>query len=109
MLDSTVDAVDTVLAVEDMDKTLKAGDIMPVPSPWSNVEFIFTARSWMALLEEKPVKGKVLLRTIFLMLVRLNDELPVDFVVLDGRDEFVRRGDAKELGQPGEFAFDGSW
>jgi hypothetical protein len=33
MLDSTVDAVETVEATEDIDETLKAGDTMPLRMP----------------------------------------------------------------------------
>jgi hypothetical protein len=110
-LDSVVDAVDTLLAIEDIDEMLNAGEIMPVRSPSSYDGVTFTSCSWRAMLEEKPARGNVLLRTIFLMLVRLNPELPVEaFEVLDGSDEFkAPSGDDRAPDQAGEFAFDGSW
>jgi hypothetical protein len=112
MLDSTVDAVATVLAIEDIDETLKAGETMPFRSASLYEEFTFTVRSCAALLlEEKPVEGKVLLRTRCLMLLRLKPELLVEVLVeLRGTDEFeAAGGDPGELDNRGEFVFDGSW
>jgi hypothetical protein len=61
------------------------------------------------VLGEKPVKGKVLLRTIFLMLPRLKPELP-GFVMADETDELeAAERDAAGLDRFGGFAFDGSW
>jgi hypothetical protein len=45
MLDSMADVVDTLLAMEDIDETLYAGEIMPVRGPSSYDEFTSTVRS----------------------------------------------------------------
>jgi hypothetical protein len=66
-----VEAVDTVLAIEDTDDTLNAGETVPVRKPSSYDAGTSTVRSWMELLEEKHAKGKELLRTICLILLRL--------------------------------------
>lgn len=89
-----------------MDETLEAGEIIPVRIPSSyDVLTTFTVRSCIALFEEDPVRGNVLLRTMLLILLRLKLELrPGDFVELEAAG-----GDAGELDQLGEFDFEGSW
>jgi hypothetical protein len=63
----------------------------------------------MALLDEKPLKGKVLLRTMFLMLLRLKLERPellVEVLVeLEGTDECADGGDPGEHDDAGELSF----
>jgi len=111
MLESTVDADETVDANEDIEETLRAGDIIPVRKPSSYEGFTFTVRSCMVLLDEEPVNGNVLLRTKFLILLRLKAELLADVLVELNRTGGFKAagGDAGELAQPGETAFEGSW
>ena len=103
-----MDAVDTVLAIEDIDETLTAGDIVPVRSPSSYEGWASTVRSWMALLEDRPAKGKVLLRTIFLMLLRVKLELLFFIELCRAIELKAPGGGPEEIDQHGESAFTGS-